>query len=136
MKEGRGFRFAFKQEPQKLNRLLSSGLQPARPVLRVLALWQLAAGRQAIRQLAVNIGLIPKMSSQSSQNHFVVNPHVAPGQPRAPGLSTNCTSTFHLSASSCAPAWGQWNASLVSGLALSGSLCRAPLVGALFCGSI
>ncbi len=44
---------------QELKRLLSSGLQPVRTVLRALALQQLARG-DAIRKVASNVGLTPK----------------------------------------------------------------------------
>src|SRR5713101_2550214 len=48
-----------KQERQQVQRLLQSGLQPVRTVLRALALRQLADG-QPIRQVAKNVGLTPK----------------------------------------------------------------------------
>jgi putative transposase len=48
-----------KQERQQVQRLLQSGLQPVRTVLRALALRQLADG-QPIRQVARNVGLTPK----------------------------------------------------------------------------
>src|SRR5712664_2179266 len=60
MREGKGFQVRLsRQEQQELNRLLSSGLQPVRTVLRALALRQLAEG-QAIRKVAGNVGLTPK----------------------------------------------------------------------------
>jgi putative transposase len=48
-----------KQERQALQRLLQSGLQPVRTVLRALALRQIAEG-QTVRQVAKNVGLTPK----------------------------------------------------------------------------
>src|SRR5260370_35406604 len=48
-----------KQEQQELRRLLQSGLQPVRTVLRALALRQLAEG-QTVRQVAKNVALTPK----------------------------------------------------------------------------
>lgn len=48
-----------KQEHQELRRLLQSGLQPVRTVLRALALQQLADG-QPMRQVAENVALTPK----------------------------------------------------------------------------
>jgi transposase len=48
-----------KQERQELRRVLQSGLQPVRTVLRALALRQLAEG-QPIRQVAKNVVLTPK----------------------------------------------------------------------------
>src|SRR5229473_1506855 len=58
MKERSGVRLS-KREQQELRRLLQSGLQPVRTVLRALALRQLADG-QPIRQVAKNVGLTPK----------------------------------------------------------------------------
>jgi transposase len=48
-----------KQERQELRRVLQSGLQPVRTVLRALALRQLAEG-QPVRQVARNVALTPK----------------------------------------------------------------------------
>ena len=48
-----------KQERRELGRVLQSGLQPVRTVLRALALRQLAEG-QPIRQVAKNVALTPK----------------------------------------------------------------------------
>ena len=48
-----------KQEQEELRRLLQSGLQPVRTVLRALALRQLAEG-QTVRQVAKNVALTPK----------------------------------------------------------------------------
>src|SRR6266446_2784007 len=48
-----------KQEQQELRRLLQSGLQPVRTVLRALALRQRAEG-QTVRQVAKNVALTPK----------------------------------------------------------------------------
>jgi transposase len=48
-----------KQEQEDLRRLLQSGLQPVRTVLRALALRQLAEG-QTVRQVAKNVALTPK----------------------------------------------------------------------------
>jgi hypothetical protein len=60
MRERRGFPVRLsKPERRELNRLLRGGLQPVRTVLRALALRQLAEG-QAIRKVAVNVGLTPK----------------------------------------------------------------------------
>jgi transposase len=47
------------QERQELGRVLQSGLQPVRTVLRALALRQLAEG-QPVRQVARNVALTPK----------------------------------------------------------------------------
>ena len=55
-----------KQEQQELRRLLQSGLQPVRTVLRALALGQLAAG-QTVRQVAKNVALTPKTVWLTSQ---------------------------------------------------------------------
>src|ERR1700745_3776059 len=57
-----------KQERQELRRLLQSGLQPVRTVLRPWALRQLADG-QPIRQVAKNVGLTPKTVWLSSQRY-------------------------------------------------------------------
>src|SRR5258708_26488368 len=48
-----------KQEQQELRRLLQSGLQPVRTVLRALALRQLTEG-QTVRQVAKNVALTAK----------------------------------------------------------------------------
>jgi putative transposase len=48
-----------KQDQQELRRLLQSGLQPVRTVLRALVLLQLAEG-QTVRQVARNVALTPK----------------------------------------------------------------------------
>src|SRR5260370_3380134 len=55
-----------KQEQQELRRLLQSGLQPVRTVLRALALRQLAEG-QTVRQVAKNVALTPKTGWLISQ---------------------------------------------------------------------
>ena len=55
-----------KQEQQELRRLLQSGLQPVRTVLRALALRQLAKG-QTVRQVAKNVALTPKTVWLTSQ---------------------------------------------------------------------
>src|SRR5437879_13362191 len=57
-----------KHEQQELRRLLQSGLQPVRTVLRALALRQLADG-QPIRQVAKNVGLTPKTVWLTSQRY-------------------------------------------------------------------
>jgi transposase len=57
-----------KREEQELQRLLRSGLQPVRTVQRALALRQLAEG-QAMRQVAVNVGLTPKTVWLTSQRY-------------------------------------------------------------------
>jgi len=57
-----------KQERQQVQRLLQSGLQPVRTVLRALALRQLAEG-QPIRQVAKNVGLTPKTVWLTSQRY-------------------------------------------------------------------
>jgi transposase len=57
-----------KQERQELRRLLQSGLQPVRTVLRALALRQLADG-QPIRQVAKNVALTPKTVWLTSQRY-------------------------------------------------------------------
>jgi hypothetical protein len=67
MNERSGVRLS-KQERQELRRLLQSGLQPVRTVLRALALRQLADG-QPIRQVAKNVGLTPKTVWLTSQRH-------------------------------------------------------------------
>ena len=55
-----------KREQQELRRLLVSGLQPVRTVLRALALRQLAEG-QTVRQVAKNVALTPKTVWLTSQ---------------------------------------------------------------------
>ena len=55
-----------RQEQQELRRLLQSGLQPVRTVLRALALCQLAEG-QTVRQVAKNVALTPKTVWLTSQ---------------------------------------------------------------------
>jgi transposase len=55
-----------KLERQELGRLLRSGLQPVRTVLRALALRQLAEG-QTVRQVAKNVALTPKTVWLTSQ---------------------------------------------------------------------
>ena len=55
-----------KPERQQLDELLSGGLQPVRTVLRALVLRQLA-DRQAIREVARNVGLTPKTVWLTSQ---------------------------------------------------------------------
>jgi transposase len=67
MRERSGVRLS-KQERQELRRLLQSGLQPVRTVLRALALWQLAEG-QPIRQVAKNVALTPKTVWLTSQRY-------------------------------------------------------------------
>ena len=57
-----------KREQQELKRLLQSGLQPVRTVLRALALRQLAGG-QPVRQVAKNVGLTPKTVWLTSQRY-------------------------------------------------------------------
>src|SRR5215469_1083637 len=57
-----------KQERRELQRLLQSGLQPVRTVLRALALRQMAAG-QTVRQVAKNVGLTPKTVWLTSQRY-------------------------------------------------------------------
>jgi putative transposase len=65
----RGFQVRLsKREEQELQGLLRSGLQPVRTVQRALALRQLAEG-QAIRQVAVNVGLTPKTVWLTSQRY-------------------------------------------------------------------
>jgi putative transposase len=69
MRERRGFQVRLsKPERRELNRLLRGGLQPVRTVLRALALRQLAEG-QAIRKVAVNVGLMPKTVWLTSQRY-------------------------------------------------------------------
>jgi putative transposase len=69
MKEPKRFQVRLsKQERQELDRLLSSGLQPVRTVLRALALRQLADG-QTIRKVAANVGLTPKTVWLTSQRY-------------------------------------------------------------------
>jgi len=67
MKERSGARLS-KREQQEVQRLLRSGLQPVRTVLRALALRQLADG-QPIRQVAKNVGLTPKTVWLTSQRY-------------------------------------------------------------------
>ena len=55
-----------KQEHRELQRLLQSGLQPVRTVLRALALRQLAEG-QTVRRVAKNVALTPKTVWLTSQ---------------------------------------------------------------------
>jgi transposase len=57
-----------KQDQQELRRLLQSGLQPVRTVLRALALRQLAEG-QTVRQVAKNVALTPKTVWLTSQRY-------------------------------------------------------------------
>ena len=57
-----------KREHKELRRLLQSGLQPVRTVLRALALRQLAEG-QAVRQVAKNVALSPKTVWLTSQRY-------------------------------------------------------------------
>jgi transposase len=57
-----------KQEQQELRRLLHSGLQLVRTVLRALALRQLTAG-QTVRQVAKNVALTPKTVWLTSQRY-------------------------------------------------------------------
>jgi putative transposase len=57
-----------KQERRELQRLLQSGLQPVRTVLRALALRQMAEG-QTVRQVAKNVGLTPKTVWRTSQRY-------------------------------------------------------------------
>ncbi len=69
MKGPKGFPVRLsKQEQQELQRLLRSGLQPVRTVLRALALRQLAQG-QTIRKVATNVGLTPKTVWLTSQRY-------------------------------------------------------------------
>jgi putative transposase len=69
MKEPKGFQVQLsKRERQELRRLLSSGLQPVRTVLRALALRQLADGL-AIRKVAANVELTPKTVWLTSQRY-------------------------------------------------------------------
>ena len=57
-----------KQERQELRRLLHSGLQPVRTVLRALALRQLTEG-QSVRHVAKNVALTPKTVWLTSQRY-------------------------------------------------------------------
>src|SRR5499425_1016645 len=57
-----------KQDRRELQRLLQSGLQPVRTVLRALALRQMAEG-QTVRQVAKNVGLTPKTVWLTSQRY-------------------------------------------------------------------
>jgi len=57
-----------KHDQQELRRLLQSGLQPVRTVLRALALQQLAEG-QTVRQVAKNVALTPKTVWLTSQRY-------------------------------------------------------------------
>ena len=57
-----------KRDRQELQRLLGSGLQPVRTVLRALALRQMADGC-TIRQVAANVGLTPKTVWLTSQRY-------------------------------------------------------------------
>jgi len=57
-----------RRERQELRRLLQSGLQPVRTVLRALALLQLADG-QPIRQVAKSVALTPKTIWLTSQRY-------------------------------------------------------------------
>jgi putative transposase len=69
MREGRGSSVCLSQQHrQERKRLLSSGLQPVRTVLRALALQQLARG-DAIRKVASNVGLTPKTVWLVSQRY-------------------------------------------------------------------
>src|SRR5258708_26624087 len=67
MKERFRIRLA-QREQQALRRLLQSGLQPVRTVLRALALRQLAGG-QTVRQVAKNVALTPKTVWLTSQRY-------------------------------------------------------------------
>src|SRR5712692_3971513 len=67
MKEPSWIRFS-KREHRELRRLLQSGLQPVRTVLRALALRQLADG-QTVRQVAKNVALTPKTVWLTSQRY-------------------------------------------------------------------
>jgi len=67
MNERSGVRLS-KQDGQELRRLLGSGLQPVRTVLRALALRQLAEGH-SIREVATNVGLTPKTVWLTSQRY-------------------------------------------------------------------
>jgi putative transposase len=67
MKEQSWIRLS-KREQQELRRLLQSGLQPVRTVLRALALRQLAEG-QPVRQVAKNVALSPKTVWLTSQRY-------------------------------------------------------------------
>src|SRR5215467_2956768 len=57
-----------KQEGRELQRLLQSGLQPVRTVLRALALRQMAEA-ETVRQVAKNVGLTPKTVWLTSQRY-------------------------------------------------------------------
>jgi len=57
-----------KQEQLELRRVLQSGLQPVRTVLRALALRQLAEG-QTVREVAKNVALTPKTVWLTSQRY-------------------------------------------------------------------
>ncbi len=67
MNERSGVRLS-KQDRQELRRLLGSGLQPVRTVLRALALRQLAEGH-SIREVATKVGLTPKTVWLTSQRY-------------------------------------------------------------------
>src|SRR6201981_1075691 len=67
MKERSGGRLS-NQARQGLRRLLQSGLQPVRTVLRAVALRQWADG-QPIRQVAKNVALTPKTVWLTSQRY-------------------------------------------------------------------
>ncbi len=67
MNERSGVRLS-KQDRQELRRLLGSGLQPVRTVLRALALRQLAEGH-SIRAVATDVGLTPKTVWLTSQRY-------------------------------------------------------------------
>jgi putative transposase len=67
MNERSGVRLS-KQDRQELRRLLGSGLQPVRTVLRALALRQLAEGH-SMREVATNVGLTPKTVWLTSQRY-------------------------------------------------------------------
>jgi transposase len=67
MKERSRIRLS-QREQQELRRLLQSGLQPVRTVLRALALRQLADGR-TVRQVAKNVALTPKSVWLTSQRY-------------------------------------------------------------------
>jgi putative transposase len=57
-----------KPERQELLRLLQSGLQPVRTILRALALRQISEG-ETVRQVAKNLGLTPKTVWLTSQRY-------------------------------------------------------------------
>ena len=67
MNERSGVRLS-KQDRQELRRLLGSGLQPVRTVLRALALRQLAEGH-SMREVATNVRLTPKTVWLTSQRY-------------------------------------------------------------------